>query len=544
MSDALVQWLRRPEVYPDATQGVVLVETHISWVFLTDQFAYKLKKPVRFDFLDFSTVELRRIACENEVRLNRRLAAHVYRGVVAVRRDERGGLFLDESLVGESVSSTRATAVVDWLVKMWRLPADRTLDALHRSGQLSADDLTRLAERLADFYRHTDRATMTAEEYRSGIARHVRANRSTLLAASRAALLATAGDQGALAASISTIKRIHAAQLQFLALKRGMFDARVAEGRVVDCHGDLRPEHFYLLPEPVAIDCIEFSAEFRRLDVADELSFLATECDFIEADEVGRQIADRCLTLLGDKPPAELMAFYRAYRACVRAKVAALRGKQVERGERQAALAQAARHLELAERYTMEFSSIVPSLLLVVHGLTGSGKSTLAAALADELGAESLSTDAVRRQMFGPSREPAAYGEGNYEATQRLAVYNSLFAAAEQHLVDRLSVVLDGTFLTAELRRRAAKLASRRGARPLFIHCSCPDEIARQRIAQRISAGGATSESRPELFDRRKADEEPTPSDLDRLDIQTIHTLLDQVDVVIDRLRDVYLRAR
>ncbi len=529
MSDALVQWLRRPEVYPDATQGVVLVETHISWVFLTDQFAYKLKKPVRFDFLDFLKVEFRRAACEDEVRLNRRLAADVYLGVVSVRRDERGDLTLDQS-PGDS----RSAQAVDWLVKMRRLPADCTLEALHRSGQLSADDLTRMAERLAEFYRHAERPAVTPDEYRSAIVRHVRANRS--------ALLATAGDQGALAASISTIKRIHAAQLQFLALTRGMFDARVAEGRVVDGHGDLRPEHIYLLPEPVAIDCIEFSAEFRRLDVADELSFLAAECDFIEAGTIGRQIGDRCLTSLGDKPPAELMAFYRAYRACVRAKVAVLRAEQATGRERQAAVAQAARHLEFAERYAIDFSSIVPPLLLVVHGLTGSGKSTLAAALAEKLGAEWLSTDAIRRQMFGPSREPAAYGEGNYEATQRLAVYNSLFAAAEQHLVDRLSVVLDGTFLTAELRRRAAKLASRRGARPLFIHCSCPDEIARQRIGQRISAGGATSESRPELFDRQKADAEPTPSDLDRLDIQTIHTLLDQVDVVIDWLRDVYLR--
>jgi uncharacterized protein len=529
MSDALVQWLRRPEVYPDATQGVVLVETHISWVFLTDQFAYKLKKPVRFDFLDFSTAELRRAACEDEVRLNRRLAADVYLGAVAVRRDERGDLTLDQS-----PCDSRSEQAIDWLVKMRRLPVDRTLDALHRERQLSEEDLARLAERLAEFYRHAERPAVTPDEYRSAIVRHVRANRS--------ALLATAGDQGALAASISTIKRIHAAQLQFLALKRGTFDARVAEGRIVDGHGDLRPEHIYLLPEPEAIDCIEFSAEFRRLDVADELSFLATECDFIGANMIGQRIAHRCLASLGDKPPTELLTFFRAYRSCVRAKVAVLRAQQVTGRDRQAAVEQAARHLEFAERYAIDSSSIVPSLLLVVHGLTGSGKSTLAAALADELGAESLSTDAIRRQMFGPSREPAGYGEGNYEATQRLAVYNSLFAAAEQHLVDRLSVVFDGTFLTAELRRQAAKIASRRGARPLFIHCSCPDEIARQRIAQRISASGATSESRPELFDRQKADEEPTSSDLDRLDIQTIHTLLDQVDVVIDRLRDVYLR--
>jgi uncharacterized protein len=171
-----------------------------------------------------------------------------------------------------------------------------------------------------------------------------------------------------------------------------------------------------------------------------------------------------------------------------------------------------------------------------VHGLTGSGKSTLAAALADKLGAEWLSTDAIRRQMFGASAEPATYGHGHYRPVDRLAVYNALFAAAGQLLTDGLSVVLDGTFLTADLRRQAAHLVRRRGARALFIHCTCPDNVARQRIARRSSVSRDTSESRPEFVDRQKVDEETTTPDLDRIEIDTTRDVADQIAAVIREL--------
>jgi uncharacterized protein len=351
-----------------------------------------------------------------------------------------------------------------------------------------------------------------------------------------------------LSVSGATIKRIHGDQLQFLALAPKLFDSRVADGRIVDGHGDLRPEHIYLLPAPVVIDCIEFSAEFRRLDVADELSFLTTECDFIGAQAAGRQIESRCLRLLRDDPPPELLDFYRAYRTCVRAKVAVLRAQQADCRDQEGLLAQASRHLALAVRYTEAFGYGLPlRQLFVVHGLTGSGKSTLAAALADELGAEWLSTDSIRRQLFGVSAEPAAYGEGNYQVDRRMAVYNALFAAAEGDLSDGLSVVLDGAFLTAELRLRAADLARHCGVRAFFVHCSCPDGIARQRIAKRARAGGAPSESRPEIFDRQKTNEEPSTAEffteswsagtVRQFEMDTTGPIAEQVAALIQWLR-------
>jgi len=525
----LVEWLSRPETYADSPASVRLVETHISWVFLTDRFAYKLKKPVRFEFLDFTSAEARRAAFEDEVRLNRRLAADVYLGVLAVRQDAAGRFTLDErdSAAGDARGPAAAPPAVDWLVKMRRLPAERTLAELLCAGGFAEADLQRLATRLADFYRSAAPLAIEPAEYRRAIERHVRANRAELM-------------QSLELVSLSAVRRAHAAQLQLLAQKPAMFDERVAAGRVVEGHGDLRPEHIYLLPEPAIIDCIEFSAELRQIDSADELSFLAAECDFLGAEAAGRQIADRCLAALADAPPPELLAFYRSYRACVRAKVAALRSRQLRfnaQGACGEALADAAGHLELADRYTSELAAAARPLLLVVHGLMGSGKSTLAAALADQFGGELFSTDTIRRQMFGPSGAPAGYNAGPYRPKNRLAVYWQMFDRAEESLKQRIPAVLDGTFISRALREQAVELALRHSARAAIVHCCCPPEIAKRRIVERAAAGPNLSEARPNLYERQRADEEPNPPELAAIDVDTTASPTAQLALVLDRLR-------
>ena len=389
--------LLRPETYVERPSEVTLVETHISWVFLTDRFAYKLKKPVRFDFVDFSTAELRRRACEEEVRLNRWLATDVYLGIVAVRRDTDGELSVDENPPGAGRPKSKLEAdgadVVDWLVKMQRLPADCTLSELHRSHHLSDADLGRLACRLVAFYRQVTLSEPDPRGFCDEIERHVVANRSELLAHRD---LVGREREGSSFATV--VKRIHAAQLRMLKLQPHFFESRVTAGRIVDGHGDLRPEHIYLLPEPAIIDCIEFSQELRKVDVADELSFLEEECDFINAAETGRRIAQACFEGLDDHPPTELLVFYRSYRACVRAKVAMLRSRQLVGRNRHPQLSQALRHLKLADQYAQELPMARSPMMFVLRGLSGTGKSTLAAVLAKQFGMELLATDEIRQR--------------------------------------------------------------------------------------------------------------------------------------------------
>ena len=251
--DRVVEWLRTGRAYPQAPAGVEQIETHISRVFMAGEHVYKLKKPVRFPFLDFSTLEKREQACREELRLNRRLAADVYLDVVPIVQAERGGYEMGGT--GE---------VVDWLVKMRRLPTEQTLETLHQRGLLREGHIERLAQTLIAFYRSLEPLGILPRAYRERCAAHVRENRLELLAVRHHL------PQG-------VVERVHSFQLQLLALAPELFEQRVAEGRIVEGHGDLRPEHICFAERPVIFDCIEFIREFRELDGADELSFLAAE---------------------------------------------------------------------------------------------------------------------------------------------------------------------------------------------------------------------------------------------------------------------------
>jgi aminoglycoside phosphotransferase family enzyme len=280
------------------TTGVEAIETHMSWVFLTDRQAWKLKKPVRYDYLDFSTVELRRVHCAEEIRLNRRLTHGVYLDTVPLTVDDHGRLRLGSG-----------GTVVDWLVRMQRLPRARMLDQAIRRGRVPLGDVRSAIRRLCAFYAGCPPIPMTPAEYRERLAREIAANRRDL-AATTFALQPEIFD--------ATCERLAA----FVEREPALFEARVRSGRILEGHGDLRPEHVCLLPEPQIIDCLEFSRDFRILDTADELGFLALECERLGAPELRRVIFETYARESGDAPPAALVHFYSAHRACMRAKVA------------------------------------------------------------------------------------------------------------------------------------------------------------------------------------------------------------------------------
>jgi len=500
-SEELLEFLERPKSYPHPTTSVERIETHISWVFLTDTEAYKFKKPVRFEFLDFSTAELRRAACEAEVRLNRRLAGDVYLGVVAVSRAENGQLEFEGT-----------GTPLEYGVRMRRLPAEHTLDRLIHGGNLTEKRLEPLAEHLTRFYCNAAPLVLSADTYRAGIEQHVRANQAEL-ADSRHGF------------DPRLVQRVHAAQLQVLRLRADWFIERVCDGRIIDGHGDLRPEHICLgrtQDEPPAVfDCLEFNDEFRRIDVADELAFLGMECDFLGAHEVGTRLWKHYAAQASDHPPAPLLEFYRAYRACVRAKVAALRGEQLAGEDRRKALHQSTEYLRLADRYT---APLGPPLLLVVRGLAGSGKSTLAGAVAETLGASVLSTDTLRNES-PPVKD-------RYSLAARHAVYQRLLERASDLLSEGLSVVLDGTFLRREWREQALMLGRRHGAHVRIFRCECSPNVARERITARLAAGGSDSEARPELLDIQQREEEPDAATRLSSKIDSTLALAAQVELI------------
>lgn len=328
-----VAHLSRPDSYAERPARVEAVQTHMSWVFLTDRHAYKLKKPARTGFLDFSTLAARRHYCEEEVRLNRRLAEAVYRGVVALTVSPGGGLHLQ----GEEESAKEGSPV-EWLVKMRRLPRECMLDAMLRHQTVTPADVRSVAAVLMAFYRGAAREPLSARDYRARIERD--------LAAHHAALREPAG-----ILNPSRLDRLEAAHFRFLRDHGDLLEQRAARGRIVEAHGDLRPEHICLLSAPVVIDCLEFNRDFRMLDPAHELAYLAMECDLLGAPWVGAALFDAYGAEDSESPLEILIRFYRSERAVLRAKLALWHLRDHAAGEHARWIGRAEAYLSLAAQY-------------------------------------------------------------------------------------------------------------------------------------------------------------------------------------------------
>jgi uncharacterized protein len=432
-------------------------ETHIGVVFLIGELAYKLKKPVRTAFLDFSTRQRRLDACRREVELNRRLAPDVYLGVAEVT-----------GVDGRPC---------DHLVVMRRMPEDRRLATLLGTGASLADPVRRLARMLAAFHAGARRdPEITAEGGRDALRvrwqegfEELRRFRGTVL------------DDGLVA-------EFERRTLRFLAGREPLFATRQRGGRIVDGHGDLLTGDIFCLDDgPRVLDCLEFDDRLRYVDGLDDAAFLAMDLEYRGAAELGAQFLDWYAEFAGDPAPPALRHHYVAYRAGVRAKVACLRSEQGgasihdefrEEARRYAGIA--ARHLRAAE-----------VRLVLVGGLPGTGKSTVSDALAGELGMVALSSDRVRKELHGLApHQPAAapYQQGLYspEATER--TYAELLTRAARCLGQGESVVLDASWTRDTHRAAAAELARGTHAELVALQCTAPPEVIAQRLRERAGS--------------------------------------------------------
>ena len=303
MSDTLQQkidFLSRASSYADAPLSVELVETHMSLVFLTDRYAYKMKKPVVHDHLDFSSLETRKFFCEEELRLNRRLAANVYLNLVSLNQDEKGRLDLNG----------RGHAI-EWLVQMRRLPAELSLENCLRNRTLPQRPFNRLAEKLGLFYITSRTAPIQPAQYREDLSKRLIEMVGVL--ASKAFMMPR-----------EVVRDLYRGLHTFMTIRSDLLDERVRRGKIIEGHADLRAEHVYLEDDPVVVDCLEFSKALRTIDAAADMAFLVLECERLGAAEDGVNLMKRCFSITGDQPPPSLVHFYQTYHACSRACLALL----------------------------------------------------------------------------------------------------------------------------------------------------------------------------------------------------------------------------
>jgi predicted kinase len=367
---------------------------------------------------------------------------------------------------------------------MTRLPEDALLDQRFIQAAATPEDADRLLDVLLPFYEQAKNPAVDQWGEPDALWPAVRENLETL------------SDKPPAEWS-EMLARLRSSQFQFLALHDSLLEARVQAGKVVEGHGDLRPEHICLLEPPIVYDCVEFSLPFRAADVLSELAFLAMECDFLGAGWFGQRILSEYRRRSGDDYPDILAAFYKSYRGIVRGKVEYLRSRQQSGAPSARHLQRAYRYLQLASSYAAEFHE--PRLLVMI-GASGTGKSTVAKKLADALGAVVLRTDAIRQELAGGRDPDAKLGSGLYSADRTERTYEELFRRARKLLREGVTVVLDGTFIEEARRAAARSVAAEESVRCLFLFCDCPEAVAIGRIEARRLAASDISDARPDIY--------------------------------------------
>jgi len=484
-TEALAGALSRPEAYPHGVDRVELRQTQMSLLFFSGDFVYKVKKPVNLGYLDYSTLEDRRRFCQREVELNRRLCPNTYLGVVPIAKGPKG------------VQVEGAGEVVEYAVKMRRLPPERMLDRLLDNGLATREMMETISARVAAF--HALAAT-TPEISAFGSIDTIRRNTDENFSQTLPNIARTV--------SSATHALLRQYTDDFLDTQDALLSRRVHEGRIRDCHGDLHAAHICMADEVCVYDCIEFNDRFRYGDVASETAFLAMDLDRFRRHDLSQAFIESYVAVSEDDGVSGLLPFYACYRAVVRGKVEGFKlgDTLIPEEERLAAQWLARTYFELAKRYATG-----QGLLVVMSGLTASGKSTVARRLGELVAGAVYSSDVVRKQLAGISPDEHRYesfGQGIYSPDWTQRTYEEMLRLAAEVLASGGCAILDASFLHAPERARAVETARKASARVMAIECAAPRETLLERLVERRYAG-SVSDGRPEILEGQLVNREP-----------------------------------
>ncbi|MDQ7784300.1 MAG: AAA family ATPase [Desulfomonilaceae bacterium] len=482
--DDLIHAMSDPTVYPHRPESVHVIQTHISVVFIAGDLVYKVKKPVDFGFLNFTTLEKRRHFCRQEVLLNSRFSEGVYLGVVSIYQH------------GSEVNLRGEGDEIETAVLMRRIPADRVLEAMLENEDVTDRILDRVADRVAFF--HSTAASgpeITGFGSVEVVTQNLRENFEQ-----------TQRFVG-LTVDAYTHREISDRAFDWLESNRNLLKERMTKGFIRDCHGDLHLDHVVILNGIMLVDCIEFNDRFRFSDTAADLAFLLMDFDFKGFPAFGNRIARRYSQTSGDRDVSNLIGFYKSYRAFVRGKVNSfsLEEEEVSESEKTIAREKAREYFRLAS------ASLRPApgpFLVVTAGLSGSGKSYLSSRLGRRLGTDPIRSDVVRKQSMGiPINQHRLdmYGQGIYTPKATEQTYRLLMDRAGGLLRRGESVILDASFMRYQDRVEAREEAHKAGARFVLVECVVPECVARRRLEARVAERNEPSDARWEIFLQQKS---------------------------------------
>jgi len=482
----LIAALQNPALFAHPVKEFQVIETHISWVLLTGEYAYKIKKPMNFGFLDFTELSGRAHFCAEELRLNQRLTDDLYLEVLPIT-----GSVEAPQLGGDG-------APIEYALKMRQFPQNQMLSTLQANGELTAAHIDQMARQIAQFHLAAPKVAVehplgTPDSVMAPVEQNFEQIRPFL--SDKADLVQLDALQ---AWARSNFDRLH-----------GLFETRKAEGFIRECHGDIHLGNATLIDGKVVIfDCIEFNEPFRLTDVYADTAFLAMDLEDRGLKSLARRFISQYLEITGDYAGLELLNFYKAYRALVRAKVALFSMPADADGvQRATTLRQYRNYANLAESY----SAIPSRLLAITHGVSAVGKSHVAMRMVEALGAIRLRSDVERKRLFGEQAEQAAgqLQQGIYADDASQKTYQHLHQLAGTILRAGFPVVIDATYLKQAQRQAAADVASETGVPFLILDCNAPDAVIASWLAQRQADQNDPSDATLEVVAAQQASRDP-----------------------------------
>jgi aminoglycoside phosphotransferase family enzyme/predicted kinase len=494
MPETLQTAMANPSFYGPDVKHVTIIQTHISTVALTGTYAYKVKKPVNFGFLDFSTLDKRKHYCEEELRLNRRLCPDIYLDIIPITQHD------------DTYQLNGDGPTVDYAVKMKEFPQHQIMTHQLKEGNITTQHIDRLVDRLVQFY---NADTPTQEVQQQGRPAAVKQNIDENFQQTADLINTTI--------PADTYDYIRTANDHFFELNPDIFTQRIHQGYIHDCHGDLHSGNIVISDAGLCVfDCIEFNTRFRYCDVASDIAFLAMDLDYHNQPYLASHLIRRYVDQSGDHDVYTVLNFYKSYRAYVRGKVLGFRlnDPHTPPSEKHTIITTAQRYFQLSKYYASLFTldiDCTQPLMFLVTGLTGTGKSTIAEKLAVDYGTHLLNTDVIRKELAGIDpfeRHHESLDTGLYSLENVDKTYKKMVDLAWAIMGRGDRVVLDATFQKETYRTIATTAAEGTHAILTVIHCETPDQIVKQRLDQRLKEK-TISDGRWEIYQAQKKTFEP-----------------------------------
>ncbi len=489
-----LQELKKPETYKEKPENVKIIQTHISYVALTGDYAYKIKKPVDFGFLDFSSLEKRKHFCEQELKLNKRLCPEIYKKTVPITKKD------------DQIRIDGDGEIIDYAVKMKEFSQEKIISSLLHKGKLDEETIKKIVDNLVEFYSSEE----TNDEIKKyGKIETIKQNTDENFEQTENKINQTISE--------NTFNFIKKTTNRFLEEKENVFNKRIKKGSILDCHGDLHTGNIVLTENRICIfDCIEFNKRFRFSDVASDIGFLAMDLDFQGFPYLSSYLIERYVEKSKDENIYDVLNFYKCYRAYVRGKVTGfqLDDPNVEEETKKELKKTANKYFRLANYYAHLMKNQIKTkktTLFITSGLTGTGKTTFSRKISVDYKAKRLNTDEIRKEIFDIGKYEHHYEEYNkglYSPENMEKVYDKIFEKTKNFLSDGKNVVIDATFRKQNLRDKAKETADEVGSNFVILNTVMPEDLVRKYLDERMEKK-TVSDGRWEIYQKQKNSFEP-----------------------------------